>query len=304
MKKILVTLIITPLVLTSCFYNREATEEKKSPTTTTTSGAMTEKPLVQKEIVSSGDTISVDYVGKLEDGTIFDSSVKEEAKKMANYSSGRTYQPLSFTVGAGQMIKGFDAGVVGMKLGEKKTLVIAPIDAYGEAYKEQEVPAKYFQDVFTEAVPAENFRDTITQTVALSALGAKGEGLKVGETIEAGPTKAKVIAIKGDNVTLDIENTQNPFYGKKLKVGLKTTSEGNTITIKKITDTEITLSILNKANPFYGKKIKEGMEGEMPNGGKMKITKITGDTITIGIPNTHELAGKTLIFDVEIKSIK
>lgn len=304
MKKILVTLIITPLVLTSCFYNREATEEKKSPTTTTASGAITEKPLVQKEIVSSGDTISVDYVGKLEDGTIFDSSIKEEAKKMANYSSGRTYQPLSFTVGAGQIIKGFDAGVVGMKLGEKKILVIAPIDAYGEAYKEQEVPAKYFQDVFTEAVPAENFRDTITQTVALSALGAKGEGLKVGETIEAGPTKAKVIAIKGDNVTLDIENTQNPFYGKKLQVGLKTTSEGNTITIKKITDTEITLSILNKANPFYEKKIKEGMEGEMPNGGKMKIMKITTNTITIGIPNTHKLAGKTLIFDVEIKSIK
>ena len=191
-----------------------------------------------------------------------------------------------------------------MKLGEKKTIIIAPADAYGEAYKEQEVPAKYFQDVFTETVPAENFRDSITQTVALSALGAKGEGIKVGETIEAGSTKAKVTAIEGDNVTLDIENTQNPFYGKKLKVGLKITSEGNTVTIKKITDTEITLSIINKANPFYGKKIKEGMEGEMPNGGTMKIMKIGKETITIGIPNDHELAGKTLIFDVEIKSIK
>lgn len=191
-----------------------------------------------------------------------------------------------------------------MKLGEKRTLTIAPADAYGEAFTEQEVPAKYFQDVFTEVVPRDNFKDTITQTVPLNALGAKGEGIKVGETIEAGSTKAKITKIEEGNVTLDIENTQNPFYGKKLVTGLKITSEGNTVTIKKLTDTEVTISIINKANPFYGKKIKEGMEGTMPNGGTMKIIKITKDTITIRVPNTHELAGKTLKFDIEIKSIK
>lgn len=109
MKKVLATLIITPLVLTSCFYDTEKTEQTNTTITTTSSGEVASIPLVQKEIVSSGDTIEVDYVGRLEDGTIFDSSLEEEAKKMANYSSGRTYQPLPFTVGAGQMIKGFDA---------------------------------------------------------------------------------------------------------------------------------------------------------------------------------------------------
>ena len=299
MKKNIIILMVVPLILTSCF-----SDTNTSVSNQTSSGVSLDAPLVQKEVVSSGDTIAVDYVGRLEDGTIFDSSLEEFAKKTANYSSGRTYQPLSFTVGAGQMIKGFDTGVIGMKLGEKKTLTIAPVDAYGEAYTTQDVPAKYFQDIFTETVPADNFKDTITQIVPLSALGAKGEGLKIGELIEAGTTKAKVTAIEGDNVTLDIENTQNPFYGKKLKVGLQITAEGNTITIKKITDTEIVLSIVNKANPFYGKKLKEGMEGSMISGGKMKIMKINADTIIIGVPNTHELAGKTLIFDVEIKSIK
>lgn len=306
MKKTLAVLIIAPLVLTSCFFDKD--ETPKTETAPTSSGEAPAAPVseTKKEVVSSGDTVAVDYVGTLEDGTVFDSSLEEFAKKTKNYSpdSGRKYEPLSFTVGAGQMIKGFDAGVVGMKLGEKKTLVLAPADAYGEAFTEQEVPAKYFQDVFSETVPRENFKDTVTQTVPMSALGEKGVGLTVGQMIEAGSTKAKVTKIEGDNVTVDIENTQNPFYGKKIAVGLKATFEGNDVTVKKLTNEEVTLEVVNKANPFYKKKIKEGMEGTMPNGSKMKILKIGKETITIGVPNTHELAGKTLKFDVEIKSIK
>ena len=191
-----------------------------------------------------------------------------------------------------------------MKLGEKKTLTIAPKDAYGEAFKEQEVPAKYFQDNFTETVSRDNFKDVVTQVVPMSALGEKGVGLTVGKTIEAGITKAKVIKIEGDSVTVEIENTQNPFYGKKLAVGLKSTFEGNTVTVQKLTATGVTLQVVNKANPFYGKKIKVGLEGATKNGGSMKILAMNKDTITIGVPNTHELAGKTLKFDVEIKSIQ
>ncbi|MBM3443651.1 MAG: peptidylprolyl isomerase [Bacteroidetes bacterium] len=67
--------------------------------------------------VKSGDVIRVHYTGKLLDGSQFDSSV------------GRA--PLEFTVGAGQMIAGFDAGVVGMTIGEKKTIQIDPEHGYG-----------------------------------------------------------------------------------------------------------------------------------------------------------------------------
>jgi peptidylprolyl isomerase len=82
--------------------------------------------------VENGDTISVDYVGKLEDGTVFDTSVKEEAIEAGIYNQMRDYEPLTFTVGAGQMIQGFDEGVVGMDVGERKTLEIPPEAAYGE----------------------------------------------------------------------------------------------------------------------------------------------------------------------------
>lgn len=65
-----------------------------------------------------GDVVKVHYKGKLNSGEQFDSS------------EGR--DPLEFTVGAGQMIAGFDQAIPGMSVGEKKTITIAPADAYGE----------------------------------------------------------------------------------------------------------------------------------------------------------------------------
>jgi len=69
-----------------------------------------------------GDVVKVHYKGKLNSGEQFDSS------------EGR--EPLEFTVGAGQMIPGFDAAIPGMVVGEKKTIVIAPENAYGKKNEE------------------------------------------------------------------------------------------------------------------------------------------------------------------------
>lgn len=66
-----------------------------------------------------GDKVQVNYTGRLADGTVFDSST----------STGRS--PLEFTVGSGQVIEGFDKAVVGMKVGEKKTVNIPAAEAYG-----------------------------------------------------------------------------------------------------------------------------------------------------------------------------
>jgi FKBP-type peptidyl-prolyl cis-trans isomerase 2 len=68
--------------------------------------------------VKSGDKINVHYTGKLTDGTLFDSSVGRE--------------PLEFEVGSGMVIKGFDEGVTGMSVGEKKTVYIPAAEAYGD----------------------------------------------------------------------------------------------------------------------------------------------------------------------------
>lgn len=68
--------------------------------------------------LSTGDSIDVHYKGTLTDGSKFD----------ASYDRG---QPLNFTVGAGQVIKGWDEGLLGMKIGEKRKLTIAPELGYG-----------------------------------------------------------------------------------------------------------------------------------------------------------------------------
>ena len=121
MKKFVVVFAIIPLTLTSCFFNKPE-PAPSSEVKGVTSGEVSVNPFtsgtgetenlssVKKEMVSTGDTVGVDYVGTLEDGTVFDSSIEEFAKKTKNYTPGaRKYEPLSFTVGAGQMIKGFDA---------------------------------------------------------------------------------------------------------------------------------------------------------------------------------------------------
>lgn len=64
-----------------------------------------------------GNTVKVHYTGKLDDGTIFDTSLERE--------------PLEFTIGAGQMIPGFEAAVRGMQVGQVKTVTIPAEEAYG-----------------------------------------------------------------------------------------------------------------------------------------------------------------------------
>lgn len=80
-------------------------------------------------IAEAGDTVTVNYVGSLTDGTVFDAS--------ANHgSSGFT-----FTLGSGQVIKGWDEGIVGMKVGGKRKLVIPPSLAYGDQAVGSAIPA-------------------------------------------------------------------------------------------------------------------------------------------------------------------
>ena len=72
-----------------------------------------------ERVVQTGDTVSVDYEGTFEGGHVFDSSAAHG-------------QPLQFEVGCGQMIKGFDDAVVGMKKGQEKKFKLSPKEAYGD----------------------------------------------------------------------------------------------------------------------------------------------------------------------------
>ena len=127
----------------------------------------------------SGDKIRVHYTGKFKDGTVFDSS--------------RERDPLEFTIGAGQLIKGFDNAVRGMEVGETKTVDISPEEAYGKKAK----------SLIVEVKKAE-FPEGITPEV--------GQQLQTQDS-DGRPVNMLVTKIEGDNVTLD---ANHPLAGKTL----------------------------------------------------------------------------------------
>ena len=81
--------------------------------------------------VAAGKKVSVNYTGRLLDGTLFDTSREADAKAADKVQPGRTYEPLTYTVGAQSMIKGWDEGIMGQPAGSEITLVMPSELAYG-----------------------------------------------------------------------------------------------------------------------------------------------------------------------------
>lgn len=73
-------------------------------------------------VAKAGDAVAMNYTGMLTDGTVFDSNIDPKFNHV---------EPFVFTIGAGQVIKGWDVGVAGMKVGEQRRLLIQPDFAYG-----------------------------------------------------------------------------------------------------------------------------------------------------------------------------
>lgn len=108
--------------------------------------------------VTNGNTIRVHYTGTLTDGTQFDSS------------EGR--DPLEFVVGSGMVIPGFDNGVVGMEIGETRTLEIPAKDAYGQKSEEMIV-----------SIPRGEFGEGFTAEIGEQLLIQLGDGNQIPVTI-------------------------------------------------------------------------------------------------------------------------
>lgn len=84
----------------------------------------------------NGDGVSVHYTGKLSDGSVFDSSEGNE--------------PLKFNIGAGMVIPGFENAIIGMEVGDKKTINIPKNEAYGE-YRDEMI-AEFSRNQFPEGM--------------------------------------------------------------------------------------------------------------------------------------------------------
>jgi peptidylprolyl isomerase len=134
--------------------------------------------------VKKGDTIKVHYHGKLADGSTFDSS------------EGR--EPLEFEVGGGMVIPGFDEGVTGMAVGEKKTILIPADEAYGP--KQEEMLMEF---------PRDRFPADMVPEVGMQLNMSNGSGQNFPVTItEVGDENVMLDAnhpLAGEDLTFDLE---------------------------------------------------------------------------------------------------
>ena len=130
--------------------------------------------------VEDGQTVEIHYTGTFDDGTEFDSSRK-------------TGTPLLCEVGSGNIIKGFDQALVGMEIGETKSVSVAPEEAYGEIVQEA------FQTVSKSNFPPE-FNFNVGEAV-------QGQGQ------DGNLVRAQIEAVEDDSVTL---NFNHPMAGKNL----------------------------------------------------------------------------------------
>lgn len=131
------------------------------------------------EQAKNGDTVRVHYTGRLEDGQVFDTSAEGE--------------PLEFQLGAGEVIPGFDQGVQGMEVGEKKTIEIPVDEGYGPRV-----------DQLTQAVPRQGMNLDVEPEAGMSLIMQLPDGNQIPVTITE---------VTEDSVTLD---ANHPLAGHKL----------------------------------------------------------------------------------------
>lgn len=81
--------------------------------------------------VALGDTVFVNYTGKLLNNIVFDTSIEATAKANNLFNPNRTYEPLEFIIGRGMVIPGFEFGVFNLEKGDKATVIMPSLYAYG-----------------------------------------------------------------------------------------------------------------------------------------------------------------------------
>lgn len=262
---------------------------------------------VGQRTVKLGDNVSVDYTGSLPDGKVFDTSIESVGKE--NNIIKPEYKPLNFTVGKNMLIKGFEEGVIGMKVGDSKTFPIPPERGYGPSNPKliQVIP------IITD-VPATTTFPKVFQMPGDQFMGTFGPEPRIGDNV----------TIHGTNINLTIRNiTSDVELLYNLPVGYRISSAGATWnqTVIKVDEKNITIKPDVKKNdivqlpsaPWKSTVIDVNdrnitlkhnaiPDTEIPDRFG-RIIRVHFNETAITLDSNPELAGKTLVFNVTLRSI-
>ncbi len=263
--------------------------------------------------VENGDVVEVNYIGMLENGEVFDTSYSSVAfnnsiPKSEFFQTRAYYEPLSFEVGAEEMVPGFEKAVIGMKVREKKTFTVTPEEGYGKAD-----PALTYAIPRIQTFPrmhVEN-RTIEVQTSQFESLFGEEAALNKSLKIPGTNSNATVINLTSSTVSIQYD----------LKVGDVFEVEGNpwNETVVSLNETRITFSInlaLNQTiqsqgTPWNSTVIKTNgnitlLHNAIP---RTKISTMYG-TVTISFNESMinldfnpPLAGKNMTFQVELVNL-
>lgn len=134
--------------------------------------------------VQGNETVKLHYTGKLNDGQVFDTSAERE--------------PLEVKLGQGQLIPGFEKGLVAMKVNEKKTITIPKEEAYGDVQKE-----------LFQKIPSENLPQDIKPEVGMGLVSKNPDGSE---------RQLRVAEVKEDFIIVD---ANHPLAGQDLTFELE-----------------------------------------------------------------------------------
>lgn len=257
-------------------------------------------PTTEEKTVKEGDKIKVDYIGYIgiwnnttetyEKGGIFDTSIYNIAND-TNYTKSEefekrdksSYTSLEFIVGSGEMIKGFDDGVIGMRVNENRTVIVQPKDGYGEFNLSNidNTTKLYLEVNITETINKAEFERLTNETAK--------EGIKFIHPVYQ--WNSTVYEVEGDIViikNLPYEDDWNYFINRTIQIRDYAWNS----TIVSINESIIKL----KHAPEKGKKVNF-------NGKQGRIYSIDETNETILIDLNHKLAGKVLIFEITLLAI-
>ena len=231
-----------------------------------------EKP-AKELVVKNGDYVSVDYVARVESGEIFDTTIKKVGEdagipKVEWYNKS-SYAPLNFTVGFHRYV--FEDYLTGMKIGEKKTIVIPPEEGYGNRS----------EDLIVTTPRVTSF-PRIMEFPLYEILRGTGTIPEVNKTVRLRYWEARVLKIDEENESVVVEHLVDNNSAISTPLG--------NLRIK-LNDSYV----ITELEPIVNKTIRI-------NNQFAKVIDVNETYITIDY--NYPLAGKKLIFEVMIRDIK
>ena len=253
--------------------------------------------------VAPGDTVSVTYTGRLQNGSVFDSN---DPARQADIPQKTAFAPMTVTVGQGRLIPGFEQALIGMREGETKTVTIPAKDAYGpyraelvriiprtvtyprevEIRREIEIPAAELEARLAKPIAPLQLFETENFQYAISA-------------VDSGTATLYLLAPRNETVQLEgypwpstmvrQTNQTMTFRHDALDKSLVQTLDGPYVA--HVNATHIRLETALQPDQEFGSSLGDG-----------RVTRGTDSTLTLDL--NHPLAGKDLTFEIRVDAIE